>query len=304
MWHVHNEYGTSCTCDHVAGAFRTWLRRRYDGLDELNQAWTTDFWSQRYGEWDEICPPRATQYLGNPTQLLDFRRFTSDELFACFAEQKAILRELTPDVPVTTNFVFGDWVPVDHQRWAQDLDLVAIDHYPFVPGIEAAQQTAFHADLARSWARGKPWLLMEQAWSTVRNSDNRLIAKGPGEMTRHSLSHVARGSRGAMFFQWRASRGGAEQYHAALVPHAGAETAVFRETMALGQLLGQLGEVDGASVEAPVAILWDAQAWWALLGPGLPSPDLRYVESLYAAHRALWKAGISADFVAPGDDLS
>ena len=123
-------------------------------------------------------------------------------------------------------------------------------------------------------------------------------------MARHSLSHIARGSRGAMFFQWRASRGGSEQYHAALVPHAGPDSRVFREAVDFGGLLGRLAEVDGAKVDAPVAILWDAEAWWGLLGPGLPSADVRYVDQLYAAHRALWRAGVTADFVAPEADLS
>src|SRR5262249_52280802 len=77
LWHVHNEYGTWCFCDHCAAAFRGWLRLRYSTLDALNEAWSTAFWSQRYGSWEEILPPRATQYLRNPAQELDYRRFLS-----------------------------------------------------------------------------------------------------------------------------------------------------------------------------------------------------------------------------------
>ena len=29
LWHVHNEYGTVCWCQHAATAFRNWLQRRY-----------------------------------------------------------------------------------------------------------------------------------------------------------------------------------------------------------------------------------------------------------------------------------
>ena len=70
LWHVHNEYGTLCWCDHAAAAFRDWLRRRYgdgaNGLAALNEAWGTAFWSQRYSAWEQVLPPRATQYLPNP----------------------------------------------------------------------------------------------------------------------------------------------------------------------------------------------------------------------------------------------
>ena len=83
MWHVDNELGchnAHCYCDVSAAAFRGWLRERYGDLDALNDAWGTAFWSQRYGDWDEILPPRTAPTFANPTQQLDFRRFSSDEL--------------------------------------------------------------------------------------------------------------------------------------------------------------------------------------------------------------------------------
>src|SRR5689334_13362370 len=51
MWHVHNEYGTVCYCGHAERRFREWLRRKYDSLDNLNDAWTGAFWSQLYHDW-------------------------------------------------------------------------------------------------------------------------------------------------------------------------------------------------------------------------------------------------------------
>jgi beta-galactosidase len=303
MWHVHNEYGTTCYCDHAAAAFRTWLQAQYGDLGRLNAAWTTAFWSQAYSDWQDIQPPRRTQYLVNPTQALDFRRFWSDELLAAYKEQKAILREFTPDVPITTNFVFGGWVPVDHSRWAAEVDLVAIDHYPGQTGIGAEEQTAFGADLARSWAGERSWLLMEQAAGTL-NDGQRLHTKEPGRMARQSLSHVARGSRGAMFFQWRASRGGAELFHSAMVPHAGRDTRMFREISELGALLPKLAELDGSTVEAEVALLWDAESWWAMQSTQLPSEELDYLTTVQAAHRQFWRAGVTVDFADPEADLT
>ena len=232
MWHVHNEYGSTCYCDHVAAAFRTWLQRKYGDLAALNAAWLTAFWSQGYSAWEQVFPPRRTQYLPNPSQTLDFRRFLSDELLDAYREQRDVLRELSPDVPITTNFVFGGWVPVDHWRWSREVDLVAIDHYPDSAGIGAEQQTAFGADLARAWGKGR-WLLMEQAASGLHDH-GRVQAKEPGRMTRNSLSHVARGSSGALFFQWRASRGGAERFHSGMVPHAGPDSRAFEEIVEFG----------------------------------------------------------------------
>ena len=306
LWHVHNEYGTMCHCDLVADSFRHWLRARYENLDRLNEAWTGAFWSQTYTEWDEIGPPRATQYLSNPTQVLDFRRFFSDELLGCFRAQRDVLRALTPDVPITTNFVLGAWVPVDQRRWAEEVDLVAIDHYPSsADPLRAEQESAFAADLARGWARGAPWLLMEQAPNLIY-AGGRMVAKPPGQLARISLSHVARGSIGSMFFQWRAPRGGSEMFHSAMVPHAGADSRVFREVVELGSVLGRLSvAVDASSrVEAEVALLWDAASWWALQGPGLPSSEIDYAEVVRGVHSGLWRAGVTTDVIGAGDDLT
>jgi beta-galactosidase len=315
-WHVHNEYGTVCYCDHAAAAFRRWLRERYPDLDALNDAWGTAFWSQHYGSWNQVLPPRATQWLPNPHQVLDYRRCWSDELRSAFREQRDILRAATRDVPVTTNFAFGDWVPVDHRRFAADVDLVALDAYPVGSGIVAEEQTAFLADLARHWAGGRPWLLMEQAPGTIRVSapegigaegtadGGALVPKAPGRMARLSASYLARGSRGVMFFQWRASAAGAEMFHSGIVPHAGPQTRIFTEVRELGALLPRLAEVAEAPVVARVGIAWDAESWWALRQPDLPSDQLDYLRALHRAHRGLWRRQVTADFVDLAGDLS
>ncbi|TCO42265.1 beta-galactosidase [Kribbella antiqua] len=302
MWHVHNEYGTTCYCPLAASRFRVWLQQRYGSLQRLNDAWTTAFWSQGYADWEDVQPPRQTQYLVNPTQFLDYRRFWSDELLAAYLEQKAELREHS-SLPITTNFVFGGWVPVNHAQWAAEVDVVAIDHYPSRADLGAEEQTAFGADLARSWAGGKPWLLMEQAAGTL-NDGRRLHAKERGRMARHSLSHIARGSAGALSFQWRASQGGAEMYHSAMVPHAGADSRIFREVAELGSVLPRLAEVADSKVVADVAILWDVESWWAMQGTHLPSSSLDYLAAAQAAHRHFWRAGVTVDFAQPGAELS
>jgi beta-galactosidase len=303
MWHVHNEYGTGCHCDLAAESFRHWLRRRYGDLARLNEAWTTAFWSQGYRRWAEVLPPRATQYLPNPAQVLDFRRFLSDELLSCFIEQRDAVRRYSPGVPVTTNFALGDWVPVDNWAWAAEVDLVAIDCYPSQTGVDGHRQTAFAADLARSWAGGGTWLLMEQSANLVL-TDRRMLSKDAGELTRLSLSHLARGSRGALFFQWRASSGGAEMFGSSMVPHAGPDSRAFRAIVELGGVLSRLSDVDTGRLRAEVAVLWDPPSWWALQGPGLPSDDHDYLAVVRGVHSALLGFGVSCDFARAGADLS
>ncbi|GMA32891.1 beta-galactosidase [Litorihabitans aurantiacus] len=306
-WHVHNEYGTLDHGPHAAAAFRRWLRERYADLDALNAAWTTAFWSQRYSSWEEITPPRATQYLANPAHAIDFRRFCSDEMLAAFTEQREEIRAAGSTAPVTTNFMLPTWNHLEQWSWAREQDVVSIDHYLDTTGPDGEAHVAYGSDLTRSWAGGA-WLLMEQNAVGIRVGD-RTYTKAGDRTIRHSLGYVARGSQSSLFFQWRASAGGSEQWHGALVPHAGGDSRAFATTERLGATLASLAEVtalpaDGPLVAADVAIVWDADSWWALETPHLPNDAVRYSDQVRSTHRSFWRAGVPVDFVAPGADLS
>lgn len=305
MWHVNNEYGchvARCWCDRSAVAFRQWLRRRYGDLDTLNAAWGTTFWSQRYTDWAQIIPPRDTPSFTNPTQQLDFHRFSSEELLACFRAERDVLRRLCPGVPVTTNFLV-DRFSVDFWTFAGEVDLVAMDHYLVAERADPYAHLAFIADLARSLAGGRPWVLMEHATSAV-NWQPRNLAKPPGRLRRDSLAHVARGADAVCYFQWRASRFGAEKWHSGMVPHAGTDTKVWREVVALGAELVSLAEIVGSEVVADVAILLDWPSIWAQSHPCQPSVDADPVAIIEQWHAALRSIGVTCDFARPGGDLS
>ncbi|MFJ7043428.1 beta-galactosidase [Streptomyces sp. NPDC101112] len=304
MWHVHNEYGChnpACYCDTSAAAFRVWLRARYaDDLDALNHAWGTTFWSQWYGDWDQILPPRATAAPPNPTHRLDWRRFCSDALLSlCTAEREVLLRA-APDVPATTNLmVLRTFDALDYWRWAPELDVLSNDHYLMSDDPEAELDIALSGDLMRSLAGG-PWFLMEHSTGAVNwQPVNR--AKGPGEMRRNALAHVARGADGVAFFQWRAARAGAEQWHSAMLPHAGTDSQIWRDVVGLGADLKALAEVRDSMVDARVAVVWDWDARWALELPSQPSGELRYQDLVRDWYTPLWRAGVAVDFVRPDD---
>ncbi|MFI7217477.1 beta-galactosidase [Micromonospora maritima] len=306
LWHVSNELGchnVHCYCDVSAEAFRRWLRERYGELDALNAAWGTAFWSQRYHDWAEVNPPRTAPTFANPTQQLDFLRFSSDEQRAQLRAERELLNRLVAQ-PVTTNFMIGTGIKyLDYHSWASDVDVVANDHYLTAADPQPQVNLALAADHTRGVAGGAPWLLMEHSTSAV-NWQPRNVAKTPGQMRRNSLTHVARGADGVLFFQWRASRAGAEKFHSALVPHAGPETKVFREVRRLGADLRALAEVRGSRVDADVAILFDYEAWWGAELDSHPSVDVTYTDRLSALHAALWRAGVTADVVHPSADLS
>ncbi|KJC65017.1 beta-galactosidase [Agreia bicolorata] len=308
LWHISNELGGGngrCYCTVSAGAFRRWLEHKYVNIDTLNLSWGTGFWGHRYASFDQVEPPRGNE-AQNPAAMLDFDRFSSDQLRQQYLAERDVIKGANPQAIVTTNFMVGPSQDVvNYPRWAADVDVVSNDHYTIPTDPHSAQDIAFSADRVRGMSSNKgPWLLMEHStsggtWHPV----NR--AKAPRELIRNSLAHVARGSDGALFFQWRSSRSGAEQYFSGMVPHAGTDSKIWRETKELGAILRRLEPVAGSVVEkAKVAILFDDEAGWALIRGMKPRHMRDYGGEARTWHRALWEKNILVDVIGPWADLT
>ena len=305
MWHVNNEYGchvSACYCDVCAAAFRIWLQDRYQTLEALNTAWGTRFWSQYYYDWEDILPPRLAPAQNNPGQSLDYQHFMSDSLLECFKIEAAILREITPDIPITTNFMVA-FKPTDYFTWASSLDIISFDNYPSL--TTPAWETALTHDLMRSLKGGQPYLVMEQTPSQL-NWMAQNPQKRPGNIRLQNLQALAHGADGVLYFQWRQSQAGAEKFHSAMVTHEGNEhNRIFRQVAQIGKELAQLSpEVVGSRVTAQVAILMDWQNWWAIEYLPGPSDRLHYWEQIKTYYRSLHRLNVAIDIVQPDSDLS
>ena len=310
MWHVNNEYGCHapyCYCDASKAAFVQWLQKKYASLDELNASWGTDFWSQRYRNWDDIPAPKRTPdgTHPNPGAQIDFRRFSSEITLELFKTERDIIKKYDSVNPVTTNFMSMKGThAMDYFAWAKEVDFVSTDHYLAQHDIENHIDLAQMADLTRGFADGKQWLLMEHSSSAV-NWQPRNYAKTPGQEKRNAMSFVARGSQGAMYFQWRQSQAGSERFHSAMVPHGGEDTRVYREVAELGKLLSDHPELSKhATDKAEVAIVFDYEQFWAMMQANLPTEDLSYPDTVAAWYRALYKEGVQADFVPANVDAA
>lgn len=302
MWHVGNEYGQVDHGDEAAREFRLWLRERYGTIDALNEAWGTAFWSQRYAAFDEILPPRRAPYLINPTQSVDFRHFSSDQLLRCFTELRDAIRAAGATQPVTTNFM-GFFALADYRPWADAVDVISDDQYPDPADPNAPADIALVQDLMRSLGDGRPWLLMEQSVSATSWRPHNL-PKSPARARLDSLQAVARGADGVCYFQWRQSRSGAERFHSAMLPHAGADTEVFEGVVRQGEDLRRLRPVAGGRIEADTAILFDWNSWWHADEPARPTSRLDTVAEVTRWYRPLWRRGVAVDVVGPHSDLS
>ncbi|NQX11850.1 beta-galactosidase [Microbacteriaceae bacterium VKM Ac-2855] len=307
MWHVSNELGGGngrCHCPVSNARFREWVAARYGNVAALNEAWGMAFWGNSYSSFEEVTTPGGIT-AHNPGQLLDFERFSSDELLGQYRAERTVLKRHTPDLPVTTNFMVGLGPDVvDYARWAPEMDIVANDHYTYGPDPLRHQELSFSGDRMRGISSGGPWMLMEHAagaasWHPINQP------KRPGEMIRHAIAHLGRGSNSVMFFQWRASRSGTEQFHSAMLPHAGTDSRIFRDITRLGAHLVALREIaDTVVVGARVALLHDNEAGWALKSGLKPINRPSYADTARAVHNALFERAVTADVLPSWSSLA
>ncbi|KAA8829029.1 beta-galactosidase [Bifidobacterium myosotis] len=302
-WHVSNEYGCHNRFDYsedAERAFQKWCEKKYGTIDAVNDAWGTAFWAQRMNNFSEIIPPR---FIGdgnfmNPGKLLDWKRFSSDALLDFYRAERDTLLEIAPK-PQTTNFmVSAGGTGLDYDKWGYDVDFVSNDHY-FTPGEAHFDELAYSASLTDGIARKNPWFLMEHSTSAV-NWRPINYRNEPGELVRDSLAHLAMGADAICYFQWRQSKAGAEKWHSSMVPHAGADSQVFRDVCELGADLGKLadeGLLGTKLVKSKVAVVFDYESQWATEHTATPTQEVRHWTEPLAWFRALADNGLTADVV-------
>jgi beta-galactosidase len=212
-----------------------------------------------------------------------------------------ILREITPDVPITTNFMY-EYKILDYFAWAEIIDFISVSSFPDPKTTQHPGEAALSHDIMRG-LKDQPFVLLEQAPSQV-NWRMANVNKKPGVMRLWSHQGMAHGSDSFLFFQWRASVHGSEKFHSAMVPHIGENSRIFREMTEFGNELPNLNEVLGSDVKADVAIVLDYNNWWTVeFTPG-PTALLKYLENLQAYHFPLFEQNITTDIIPYDRDMS
>jgi len=309
VWHVSNEYGGECHCELCQEAFREWLKEKYEGdLDKLNHAWWTGFWSHTFTDWSQIESPAPHGENLIHGHNLDWKRFVTHQTVQFFKNEIAPLKEITPDIPVTTNFM-GTYPGLDYWKFAPELDVISWDSYPQwhgeIPDSDLGASVGFLHDINRSLKGGKPFMLMESTPS-VTNWQRVAKLKRPGMHLLSSIQAVAHGSDTVQYFQWRKSRGCCEKFHGAVVDHCGHEnTRVFRDVAEVGKVLEKLDKVVGTTVRPEVAIIYDWENRWAMEdAQAIRRERVNYQFTCEQHYKTFWQEGIPVDVINMDCDFS
>ncbi|MEB8417657.1 beta-galactosidase [Enterococcus casseliflavus] len=313
MWHISNEYSGDCHCPICQENFRQWVKQKYQTLAALNEAWWGPFWSHTITDWSQIESPSPIGEMQVHGLNLDWHRFVTDQTIDFYEHEIKDIRRLSPDVPITTNFMADtrDLIPfysLDYGKFAQHVDVISWDCYPawhndWGTTADLASKVGFINDQYRSLKK-QPFLIMESTPSGVNwHPVNR--TKRPGMHLLSSMQFIAHGSDSNLYFQWRKSRGSSEKFHGAVVDHDNDEqNRVFQDVAEVGKALEEIKEIKGLHKKAKVAIIYDWDNNWALndaQGFGLESK--RYPQTLQEHYRYFWDHDIAVDVITKDHDF-
>ena len=308
MWHISNEYSGECHCELCQQKFREWLKEYYhNDIEELNDAWWNSFWSHKLTDFSSINSPKDRGENHVVALKLCWKRFTSEQHISFLENEIAPLREITPDVPITTNYM-RLYDGIDYQKMAEHLDIVSWDDYPYWDrgnNDYACCENAFNHDLFRSMKGGQPFFMMESTPSIVNWHNVNKIPK-PGRTELAAMQAIAHGADSIQYFQWRKSRGSHEKFHGAVVDHCGHEnTRVFREITKLGENISKLSELTGKGYSSKVAIVLDWENMWATkFFCGYNNLKREYAKKCISWYAPFFKNGIPADIIPMDADFS
>ncbi len=309
-WQIDNEYGCHDTTlsysDAALQQFRIWLEGKYTTISALNAAWGNVFWSMEYNSFQQIELPNQTVTEANPSHLLDFRRFSSDQVVSFNLIQVNVLRQYT-EAPLIHNYM-GRVTDFDHYKVAKDLDIASWDSYPlgFLEDRSAEGEAwkhhfsqqgdpdfqAFHHDLYRSVGRGRWWIMELQPGPVNWAPYNP--APLPGMVRLWSWEAFAHGAEAVCYFRWRQAPFAQEQMHAGLFTSDNSPAPGLAEVKAVSAELQTMPEVSTA--HAQVAIVFDYESEWAWqIQP--QGAGFSYFNLVLDFYRALRSLSLSIDII-------
>jgi len=257
-WQIDNEFQNISYDSDTRAQFQRWLEARYRTLTDLNERWTTAYWSQTYSDWAQI--PIPTQH-ENPGLFISWMRFVSDTWRSYQKNQADVIRTFSDNQFITTNLM-GWFDGFDHYTVTQDLDLAAWDDYPEQGHLDPVRNGAAH-DLTRGFLRRNFWVMEMQAGSGSFDKINSALDKGESRaMVWQAVGH---GADAIGFWQWRSALNGQEQYAGTLVGSDGKPNTVYSEVAQIGrEFVAARAALADTAVRSQVAIIQSYDSRWAI----------------------------------------
>ena len=284
-----------CYCEKTRAEFRDWLRRRYETLGGLNEAWTESF-----PNWEAVQPPRVH---GTYPDWVDWRRYmiersTREMRFRAVnvrvSDSLHILEShATHHPPVQATAILG----TNGWRLAEVMEIWGASMFPRwqIPLISLG---AAKLEITRANAAGKDF------WVTELQSGAPYLGlfaspeMRPRDIRLWNWLALATGAKAIIYWNYLAEATGPEATGFGLVDRDGTPTERVKEAALNGRLIQSVWDIfKDYRPKTQVAILTDQDN--ALLTYAMYGNEDASTNSFLGYYQALWNMDLWVDFIEP-----
>jgi len=306
-YQVDNEtkaYGTSGP--NVQAAFVEAMKKKWSSLDELNDAWGLNYWSNRINSWEDFPSTNGTMNASVGNAFEEFQRGLVTQFLAWQAD--LVRQHARPDQFITQNFdlgwqghSYGVQPEVNHWEAAQALDVAGVDIYHPTQDDLTGVEIAFGGDLTRSLKDGQNYLVMETEaqgfpqWTPY-----------PGQLRLQAFSHLASGANMVAYWHWATTANAVETYWRGLLAQDYQPNELYEAAKGIGADIERLGPtLVNMEKHNEVAIYVSNKAlsafeWFRI---GAEGRSFGYNDVVRPFYDALYRQNIEADILSPSSNM-
>ncbi len=223
-WQLDNEIyirnqGEGCFCDVCRKEFPEFLKNKYKTIENLNNIWCTNLWSQKYDDFEQVSVPQKGWF--HPAQKTDWMLFQAQGHVDFIKKQADIIRKYS-NAPIGT-----DMMPfnlVDYEKIAEFSDVMMFNHYN---EVEDTRSVTFWFNYLRGF--GKPIWNTETCTCWGDGVANYMNLKPDGWCTINTWMSLMFGGEANLYWLWRSHRAGHELMHGSVIYSNGKPMHIFDE---------------------------------------------------------------------------
>jgi beta-galactosidase len=309
-WQIDNEFGHEgsdmCYCEQCHGEFQSFLEKKYQTIDNLNETYGTVFWGQTYNDFSEIPMPMKTITTHNPTLELDWARFRSFSLNRYTHEQTRIVKELKGSHQLVTTNVSGGFFDkwFDHEENLKLMEFVSYDNYPVWGGLTepvAPAETAMSHDFNRGLL-GKNFWIVEELMGAQGHDVIGYLPR-PNQAKMWTYQAFAHGCTDLLYFRWRGMTKGAEQFCYGVVNQDNNYGRKYKEVQTVFGDIQQYEDVLQSEIQSVIAVLYDYDNIWSWRFQ-TQSAGFDFTNELLRLYTPFYKQNVNMDVIPVTRDFS
>lgn len=309
-WQIDNEFGHEgsdmCYCSQCHQDFRTFLRDKYKSIEALNETYGTIFWGQTYNSFEEIPMPQPTIALHNPSLMLDWARFRSFSINRFGKSQIDLVKCLKGAWQQVTHNFFGDFFnkAYDQNIMAAELDFASYDNYPVWGGLKeplAPGHIAMTHDYIRGLKKANYWIVEEIMGAQGHDVIGYLPRPDQAKMWAYQA--MAHGCENMLFFRWRGTTRGAEQFCMGITDRGNEKGRKFFEVQSFIGNVREHEEVFQSEIRSDIAVLYDYDNIWSWHYQK-QSPEFDFTREFVRLYTPFHSLNASIDVISTDKDFS